>query len=384
MKFHLIQPGMVGRREEIQKGMAGQNKELYQRYLEEIRYYISLADELGYASYGHNEHHLQIEGFEITNHPGMFSLFVGLHSKRLKVATLGYVLPTHNPVRAAEEIATLDHMLKGRLMVGFTRGYQGRWVDSYAAVPGVRATTPELAKNRDAIDNMNREIFEESVKIVKRAWTEPTFSFKGKYWTFPPAGDGAQHPAYHKYGAGADEEGVVSEIGIAPHCYQDPHPPLYGAFAHSMRTIDMWAREGGKPIVLANQLDFCEALWNRYIKTAAEAGRDVAREDAAAWGGVLILADSKEKAQELKAEHDWYWKEWFVPFNQGIANYLIGTPDEISHQIEEAHDRLGFEEVWLQFGQGHLGKEENQEELYRMATEVIPRFAKKDEEGTWV
>ena len=123
---------------------------------------------------------------------------------------------------------------------------------------------------------------------------------------------------------------------------------------------------------------------NSSIKTAAEAGRDVAREDAAAWGGVLILADSKEKAQELKAEHDWYWKEWFVPFNQGIANYLIGTPDEISHQIEEAHDRLGFEEVWLQFGQGHLGKDENQEELYRMATEVIPRFAKKDEEGTWV
>ena len=142
--------------------MAGQNKELYQRYLEEIRGYIRLADELGFASYGHNEHHLQIEGFEITNHPGMFSLFIGLHSKRMKVATLGYVLPTHNPVRAAEEIATLDHMLKGRLLVGFTRGYQSRWVGSYAAVPGVNATTPQLAGNRDAVDNMNREIFEES------------------------------------------------------------------------------------------------------------------------------------------------------------------------------------------------------------------------------
>ncbi|MDT5371372.1 MAG: hypothetical protein QOC62_5803, partial [Mycobacterium sp.] len=87
MKFHLIQPGMIGRKSDIEKGMAGQNKELYQRYLEEIRGYIGLADELGYASYGHNEHHLQIEGFEITNHPGMFSLFVGLHSKRMRVST---------------------------------------------------------------------------------------------------------------------------------------------------------------------------------------------------------------------------------------------------------------------------------------------------------
>jgi hypothetical protein len=73
MKFHLIQPGMIGRRADIAKGMAGQDKELYQRYLEEIRGYIRLADGLGFASYGHNEHHLQIEGFEITNHPGMFS-----------------------------------------------------------------------------------------------------------------------------------------------------------------------------------------------------------------------------------------------------------------------------------------------------------------------
>ena len=39
MKFHLIQPGMIGRKTDIEKGMAGQDKELYQRYLEEIRGY---------------------------------------------------------------------------------------------------------------------------------------------------------------------------------------------------------------------------------------------------------------------------------------------------------------------------------------------------------
>src|SRR5207237_7718491 len=93
LRFFWIRPSTVGRGSDIEEGIAGQVRELYQRYLEDIRYYIGLADEYGYASYGHNEHHLQIEGFEITNHPGMFSLFIGLHSKRLKVATLGYVLP---------------------------------------------------------------------------------------------------------------------------------------------------------------------------------------------------------------------------------------------------------------------------------------------------
>jgi alkanesulfonate monooxygenase SsuD/methylene tetrahydromethanopterin reductase-like flavin-dependent oxidoreductase (luciferase family) len=146
----------------------------------------------------------------------------------------------------------------------------------------------------------------------------------------------------------------------------------------------MWAREGGKPIVLANQLDFCEALWNRYVMKAEEAGRSVKREDAAAWGGILVLTDSKEKAEQLKAEHDWYWHTWFMPFSQGYANILSGTPDEITRQIEEARDLLGFNEIWIQTGQGHLDVEENQEELYRLATEVIPRFSTKDADGTWV
>jgi alkanesulfonate monooxygenase SsuD/methylene tetrahydromethanopterin reductase-like flavin-dependent oxidoreductase (luciferase family) len=384
MKFHLIQPGMIGRKTDIEKGMAGQNKELYQRYLEEIRGYIGLADELGYASYGHNEHHLQIEGFEITNHPGMFSLFVGLHSKRMRVSTLGYVLPTHNPVRAAEEIATLDHMLKGRLNVGFTRGYQSRWVGSYAAVPGVNATTPDLAKSRDDTDTMNREIFEESLKIVKTAWLNSTFSYEGKYWQFPPKSGLTGHPAYEQYGSGMGEDGMVHKIGIAPRCYQDPHPPLYGAFAHSMRTIDMWAREGGKPIVMANQMEFCEALWNRYIKTAGEAGRDVKPGDAAAWGGVLMLGNDPDRLQAIKADHDWYWHTFFLPFGQGYANCLIGDVDEVSRQIEDAQKRLGFTEMWLQFGQGHLDPEENEEMLHTFAEKIFPRFSQKDEDGTWV
>ena len=160
MEFHLIQAGAVGRRKELEQGMAGQRDDLYQRYLEEVRAYVQAADELGYAGYGHNEHHLQIEGFEETNHPGMSSMYIGLNSKRLRANTLGYVLPTHNPVRVAEEIATLDHVLKGRLAVGFTRGYQARWFQNYRAVPGARATTPDLAKRHDEQDRINREIFE--------------------------------------------------------------------------------------------------------------------------------------------------------------------------------------------------------------------------------
>jgi alkanesulfonate monooxygenase SsuD/methylene tetrahydromethanopterin reductase-like flavin-dependent oxidoreductase (luciferase family) len=384
VKFNLMQTGVIGRKYELEAGMAGQRGDLYQRFLEEIRGYVRLADDLGYAGYCQPEHHLQIEGFEVTNHPGMFSLFVGLHSKRMRAGTMGYTMTTHNPVRVAEEIATLDHMLKGRLFVGFTRGYHARWVDAYAAIRGVGATTPMLAKARDDKDTINREIFEESIQVIKQAWASETFSHQGKYWQFPPPEGSAGHPAYAEFGKGMDADGIVREIGIAPKCYQDPHPKIYGAFAHSMRTVDMWAREGGKPIVLAADLDFCETLWNRYSEGAKAHGRDVPTEELGAWGGFLILTDDKQRADELMAEHRWFWEKWFIPHGQQMPNFLVGNADEIARQIETARDRLGFNEMFLMFGQGHLEPEENAEELEKFAVELFPRFATKDREGTFV
>ena len=384
MRFHLMQTGVIGRRAELEAGMAGQRPDLYQRYLAEIRDYIRLADDLGYAGYCQPEHHLQIEGFEVTNHPGMFSLFVGLHSKRLMAGTMGYTMTTHNPVRVAEEIATLDHMLQGRLFVGFTRGYHARWVDSYAAIRGTGATTPALAKARDSQDTTNREIFEESIQVIKKAWASDVFSHRGKHWQFPPNGGSAGHPAYAEFGKGMDADGIVRKIGIAPRPYQDPHPKIYGAFAHSMRTVDMWAREGGKPIVLAADLDFCEVLWDRYLESAKQAGRDVPREEAGAWGGFLIIGDDASQRQEMLDEHKWFWEKWFIPHGQQMPNFLVGTADEISQQIEEAQERLGFNELFLMFGQGHLEPERNCDELQKFADEVFPRFASKDREGTFV
>jgi alkanesulfonate monooxygenase SsuD/methylene tetrahydromethanopterin reductase-like flavin-dependent oxidoreductase (luciferase family) len=384
MKFYLMQTGVIGRRYELEAGMAGQRADLYQRFLAEVRGYVSLADELGYAGYSQPEHHLQIEGFEVNNHPGMFSLYVGLHSKRMKAGIMGYTLPTHNPVRIAEEMATLDHMLQGRLFVGFTRGYHPRWVDSYAAIRGVQATGPQNSKSKDAQDALNREVFEESLQVIKKAWASDVFSHKGKHWEFPPNGGSAGHPAYAQFGKGMDADGIVRKIGIAPKCFQNPHPKVYGGFAASMSTVDFWAREGGKPIVLAEDLDFCEVVWNRYGETAKKAGHEVPREDRAAWGGFLMLTDDKAKAAELMAEHTWFWDKWFIPFGQRMPNVLIGSADEIADRIGKAHDRLGFNELFLMFGQGHLEPEQNNDELEKFMRLVAPRFGRKDASGIFV
>src|SRR3546814_16708986 len=98
----------------------------------------------------------------------------------MKAGIMGYTMTTHNPVRVAEEIATLDHMLQGRLYCGFTRGYHARWVDAYGIKEGVGATTPDNVKARDQQDARNRSLFEEGVRVIKKAWTNDVFDHKGR------------------------------------------------------------------------------------------------------------------------------------------------------------------------------------------------------------
>lgn len=71
MRFNLFMYCTVGCRAELEAGLAGLRPELYQRMLDAIAVYARTADETGFAGFGHPEHHLQIEGFEASNDPGL-------------------------------------------------------------------------------------------------------------------------------------------------------------------------------------------------------------------------------------------------------------------------------------------------------------------------
>jgi alkanesulfonate monooxygenase SsuD/methylene tetrahydromethanopterin reductase-like flavin-dependent oxidoreductase (luciferase family) len=375
MQFHLFIYATVGRRHELEAGMAGQRPELYQRMLDEIAEYVQFADEAGFAGFGHPEHHLQIEGFEASNEPGLLSMWIGQHSKRLRVNTVGWVAPTHNPLRTAEYIATLDHMLKGRLGVGLVRGYQARWVHNFRIRPDLVAVGDWNRNSPD--DDINREYFREFVEIVLLAWQKETFSYQGKYWTLPPANfvNPHVHPVYANYGKGVDTDMRISEVGIAPKPLQQPHPPLYGGFTHSMRTALFWARYAGKPIVLSPNLEFCQRLWPAYREEAAKHGHTIQPGDEAAWGGLLITAPTTAQAQEWAQDMLWFWDQWSKPFGQGYPELLIGDPDTITRRIEEASRAIPIKECFLLIPQGVHDRDKMLTSLELFATKVMPRFA---------
>ena len=140
MDFHAFMYVTIGRRRELERGMAGKDPVLYQRMLDEIGEYARTCDATGWSGIGIPEHHLQIEGFELGQDPGLMAMFLGQHGPRLRIDQFGYVLPTHNPLRVAEHAATLDHLLGGRLNVAFVRGYQARWFERY--MERTRVTQP--------------------------------------------------------------------------------------------------------------------------------------------------------------------------------------------------------------------------------------------------
>lgn len=374
MKFNLFVYCTVGRRAELEAGMAGKNPQLYQRMLKELGASVRLADELGYFGFGHPEHHLQIEGFEASNDPCLMSMWIGQHSEKLRVIPCGFVSTTNNPLVTAEKIATLDCMLGGRLGVGMVRGYQARWVDNFRIQPQLKAVGPWNAKSQ--VDEDNREYFAEFVDIVLKALREDTFKHHGKYWDFPSPDfhNPHEHPVYTSYGQGVSADMAVDEIGIAPRPLQQ-EIPLYGGFSHSLRSAKFWARHKGRPIVLADNTDFLQVLWAEWGQEADRLGVSYQPGEQACWGGVMVCAQTDAQAREWYNEMAWMWDTWMKPFGQGVPELLVGSPDTLKRRIETVGKAIALDEIFLLIPQGILEPAKQDASIELFAREVMPAFS---------
>lgn len=90
MDFHAFMYVTIGRRHELERGMAGQDPILYRRMLDEIAEYARVCEASGFAGIGIPEHQLQIEGFELGQDPGLMVMFLGQHAPRIRINQFGY------------------------------------------------------------------------------------------------------------------------------------------------------------------------------------------------------------------------------------------------------------------------------------------------------
>src|SRR6267142_7206951 len=131
-----------------------------------------LLDRCGYDTFWLAEHHFQREGYECIPNVLMLALDLAYPTKRLKMGCGFNITPMWHPLRLAEDFAMADVLTSGRVRFGVGRGYHTREVETFDA--------PLLDQPA------NRELFEEQVEIIFKAFNEESFSHRGKHYTLPP------------------------------------------------------------------------------------------------------------------------------------------------------------------------------------------------------
>lgn len=401
MKSILFYLPVVGSHAQLTQGMAGVNSQNYQNMLWQLTRQAQLADDLGYWGVAFTEHHFHIEGFEGSNNPILLDLFVAMQTSRIKVGQMANVLPFQNPIRLAEDIAMLDQMSRGRAFVGIARGYQKRWADVLGQTYHVGATFSDKSER----DLANRQRFNEHWEIMKALWTNETVSLQTEHWDIPTADLEFGHEAVPRYGKGQDENGVITEIGIAPKPLQKPYPQVFQPFSFSEESFRFCAREGIVPIVMNTDDEIVSNLMGVYQDEAEAAGHGKLRrgQRVGIFRDVLVSRDAAEAHYWAERGNGFVFPQWFAPM--GFAEVLrkkgeegaiggdyatlrdrgfefVGTPDEINRQVEQMVKTHDPEYLLHWQYSGPVPHDVQMRSIELWATEIAPNWL--DHEPDWV
>ncbi len=386
----------LGRKEDIEAGMAGKRTDLYQQMLAEVTEQLQFMDDFGYYGCGTTEHHFHVEGEEVSTNPVMLNVYFGSKTKNMKFGQLGNVLPSRNPINLAEDIAMMSQMLQGRAFAGFARGYQPRWVNVLGQNVGLG--DPGTG---ESYEELKRSLFEEHFEIIMKAWTNDTFSYQGKHWQIPPRDD-IDWPAAavsHKYGKGVRQDGTIEEIGIAPGLYNDKMLDLFMPFATSERSIAWGMERGIVPVTIMTHPEVIRSHFRAGQEAAAKAGRNLKWGEGMALTREIIVADTDEEAERLAREAGAFiWCNFFVPFgfNAAIAGpgegpwdppatfeaiadaglVIYGSPATVNRKIEALLKELPVDYLWM-FVYNHLPHKALMRSFELLTNEVWPNFTDK-------
>lgn len=388
----------------------GRNRERLGQMYEEVIEVCQLAEDLGFESFSTTEHHFHSEGFELSASPLVLYSHLAAICKRIIFAPLGVVLPTWDPIRLAEEIATLDHLSHGRVMVGLARGYQSRWTN----VLGQKYHVQGATMDGSAVDEQNREVFEEVLEVMIKAWTQDSFSHRGKYYQVPGTPEGVDWPCREvteSYGAPGEidsDTGKSVEVSVTPGPLQDPHPRFWQGYAASESTVLRCAARGITPFILVSKPDQLLEFCTKYQHIAAENGRHLALGEGVGVTRGVVFGKTFEEAYELGVKTVGYvFGEYLArfgfveivrrpddnpafPLNLGGPRQLFhrlwedglvicGTPDDVKRKVEDVATCHGDGNLeyfsWQLLTQGIAPIETTREQLELFGKHVIPAFA---------
>ncbi len=222
----------------------------------------------GYNEFWMAEHHFQPEGYEGIPNLLMLSLYLATQTERLKYGCGFNITPMWHPLRLAEDFAMADILTKGRVLFGVGRGYHTREVETF--------DSPML--DGDA----NRELFEEQVEVIIKAFREESFSHEGKHYRIP-----ARVP-YRGY--------MLEKLSLVPRPVNQPVEVWQPLVSGNPRGIDFMARMGIKPLISATPEPRIKERVEMFQQAAASYGRELGWGEDVALGYRFFIAETREKA----------------------------------------------------------------------------------------
>jgi len=341
---------------------------------ETARQMADAADRHGYETLWLAEHHFQHEGYECIPNIPLLAVDLAHRTRRLKIGCAFNVVPTWHPLRLAEDYATADILTGGRVVFGVGRGYHTREVETFG--------NPML--DGDA----NRELFEEQVEIILKAFREESFSHQGKHYTIPP------EVPYRGY--------QLKEITLVPRPVHQPVEVWQPLVSGSERGLEFMARHGIKGVVSGTAEELVQRWVVQYRDAARRHGRELELGQDLLLGFRMCIDDTVDaamrKARPYFEEHAKvmaplgmlrYSEEHVravaarqpqsptaASLENGVRNrsWLCGPAADVVAYLKEVEARYpGLEEIMFAFAIG-TPRALMTEQLERFAREVMPAF----------
>ena len=365
----------------------------YTQVLDETREIAQYCDSTEWDSIWLTEHHLNHEGMDACPNPLMICADLAGRTKQIRLGQAANIITFRNPLRCAEDIAMLDHMSNGRVDVGVGRGVYGR----EAVHMNVNADLKDQAKNF--------RLFDETLTIMKKAWTEKTFRHQGEFYKYPNPGFIWKHDMSPPNPDLVDmKTHEMKKIGVVPHPLQQPHPPLWQV-VDGHRSIDWAGRNGLKVIMWIPTVKALKERFEVYRKARSETeNRSVPLGEGISLVRDMFVADSMDEARDKAAEGLLTYLRWIAHW-RGLGNHLnpgetvpetpgkldlltyeflhprnllFGTAEYVSGKIEELRDELKLQhlQVWSNFP--CMKQEDVMSSIRKFTEEVIPKFEERE------
>ena len=253
------------------------------------------------------------------------------------------LLPLHNPLQVAEDVATLDHITNGRFTLGVGIGYRETELEAIGAT------------RKDRVPRLT-----ESIEVMKRLWTGEEVSHEGRYWTFHEA-----------------------QMGFTP--VQQPHPPIWiacqsdGAVRRAARIADACYLA---PQVGFDDLGSLVTAYREERASSGQAGGRVTISRGVAFGAdrETAIAEAKEAAaSSYRMYSSWNMQEdTMVRINidadSKVEDWAVaGSPDDCIEGFERLADE-GADFVGATFYNLPKTLEARREYLQHFAESVIHRM----------